>query len=444
MFSLHELPFSHIFRGDADRDVIIGKKRGSLLSQSERLTEQEMNLHTHVVGASGFGKTVLISHILQKKIGGGAGLLYVDLKGDRETISAIRLMAEKVGRKDDVLIFSITDHSISTSYDLLQNGTATQLRDRVISSFVWTEEYYKNQAASFLLKVLVGFCALRKNESFSFGIEHLLNAVSNPSFLEGLYLRLKKVLNGSKELRIFEESVSFVSDRDNIKSLQGLRSQLESLVYSDFGNLLQPSLDGIDLFQAVQSRKIVMVFLDSRRYGETAKSLGRFILQDLKSTSARIDAEIPKADRKPFSVIIDEFADLAQEDFIAFLDRARSSKMSILVAHQELCDLQRISPEFAGRLMGNMSNLYSFLQKRPESAELIAGIAGTRTVTKETRQVDSILGINIFGGKKSLREVEEYVIHPNQIKCLPVGRCVSIKKFPRATAAVVDVFPGSN
>jgi hypothetical protein len=28
-------------------------------------------------------------------------------------------------------------------------------------------------------------------------------------------------------------------------------------------------------------------------------------------------------------------------------------------AHQEICDLQRISPEFAGRLMGNTSTLYT-------------------------------------------------------------------------------------
>ena len=52
--------------------------------------------------------------------------------------------------------------------------------------------------------------------------------------------------------------------------------------------------------------------------------------------------------------------------------------MSIAVAHQEICDLQRISPEYAGRLMGNTSTLYAFIQKRPESPEMISGIAGTK------------------------------------------------------------------
>jgi hypothetical protein len=56
-----------------------------------------------------------------------------------------------------------------------------------------------------------------------------------------------------------------------------------------------------------------------------------FNLPMLKTTAVqfRIDAEIIKQKRLPFTVIVDEFADLAQEDFIGFLDRARSSKMGI-------------------------------------------------------------------------------------------------------------------
>ena len=53
------------------------------------------------------------------------------------------------------------------------------------------------------------------------------------------------------------------------------------------------------------------MFLDTRRYSETAKTVGKFILQDLKAVSAKIDAEIPNAERKPFTAIIDEFADFA-------------------------------------------------------------------------------------------------------------------------------------
>lgn len=68
-----------------------------------------------------------------------------------------------------------------------------------------------------------------------------------------------------------------------------------------------------------------------------------------------------------------------------------------------------------------------------------SGVAGTRAVWKETHQADSMAGFNLKSGKKSLQEVEECVVHSNKIKSLPVGRCVCIKKYPRACAHVVDI-----
>lgn len=238
---------------------------------------------------------------------------------------------------------------------------------------------------------------------------------------------------------MFEDVVRFSKSADNWGSLQGLRTQLESITLSDFGDLVTGSGPGVDLFDSVRSGKINYIFLDSRRYGETARTLGRFIIQDLKAVSARIDSEVPEPERIPFTVIIDEFADMASEDFIGFLDRARSSKMSIVVSHQEICDLQRISPEFAGRLMGNTSTLYAFLQKRPESAEMIAGIAGTKTVRESTEQYDRKLLFDWPTGMKSVKKVEVFVIHPNVIKKLRVGACVCVKKYPTARAYTVDV-----
>ncbi|MEN0060095.1 MAG: TraM recognition domain-containing protein [Bdellovibrio sp.] len=158
---------------------------------------------------------------------------------------------------------------------------------------------------------------------------------------------------------------------------------------------------------------------------------------------AKVDAEVSKEQRRPFTVIVDEFADLAQEDFIGFLDRARSSKMSVIVAHQEICDLLRISPEFAGRLMGNTSTLHAFLQKCPESAEMISAMAGTRKVWKETVQSSRMWLLDIPAGNKSLREVEEFVLHPNLLKTLRVGKCFCVKKYPESRAYLVSVMAES-
>lgn len=414
----------------------LGRVKGSLW-RKEELTEGQLNHHVHVVGASGYGKTVFLSHIVRQRIEQGAGLLFIDLKADMDTILKFTQYAAQADRLDDLKIMSLTDMKVSAPYNLIANGTATQIRDRIMLSLNWSEEFYRNQAASFLLKVLIGLCWLRDRQTRPLHLGELHRIVSNRTYLGDVCGLLP--LEAARERDIFQEAVLFASNADNWNSLQGLRTQLESIVLSDFGDLFSSSEDGIDLFEAAHGSKLVYLFLDTRRYGETAKSVGRFILQDLKSVSARIDAEVPKVDRKPFTILIDEFADLAQEDFIGFLDRARSSRMSVVVSHQEICDLQRISPEFAGRLMGNTSTLYAFLQKRPESAELIAGVAGTQPLTEETVQTNRTLFVDWSTGMKSRKTVEGFVIHPNVVKRLRVGSCVCVKKYPEARAYLVEV-----
>lgn len=432
------MELSNIIKRKKRKEEVIplGKIKGSLYKE-ETLSEGQLNHHVHIVGASGFGKSVLLEHIVKDRITKNKGMMFIDLKGDVETIERFKRYAKEVNREHDVQIFSISDQTISSSYNLINEGTATQLRDKIMLSLIWSEEYYKNQSSSFLLKLLIGLCYLRDTISLKFNLGTILSCFGKLDFLQAL---IEKVPDSESRIKlIFEECYHILRSSDQVKSLQGLRTQLESLIYADLGDLISRRDSDIDLFSSVQNNKLVFIFLDSRRYGETAKTVGKFILQDLKMVSSKVDSEVRKEDRKNFTVIIDEFADLASEDFIGFLDRARSAKFGIVVAHQEICDLLRISPEFAGRLMGNTSTLYAFLQKRPESAELIASVAGTRKAWKETNRSEKLLFFDLPTGDKSLREVEEFNIHPNVIKSLRVGECVCIKKYPVSKAYSLKV-----
>lgn len=427
---------TYIGRRPSDAAVNIGRAH-SFLYPKEWITEKQLNHHVHIVGASGFGKTVLISHILKSRIDSGRGVLFIDQKGDRETIEQFTSYVRSAGRVDELKVFSLGSHDQSANYNLLSNGSATQLRDRIMMSLNWSEEFYRNQSASFLLRLLNGLCWLRDNRSVRLDLATILRCAKHADAIEDLLKQIPS--DREREFELMDEARLFLSGNDNFNSLQGLRTQLESIVYSEFGDHILGSETGIDLFEAVRAGKIVFMFLDTRRYGDTARAVGRFVIQDLKAVSARIDSEVVGCDRKPFAVVIDEFADLAQEDFISFLDRARSSRIGIVLAHQEISDLDRISPQFCGRLMGNTATLFAFLQKRPESAELISGIGGTRKVWKTTLQTSSFLGFNVETGNRSNREVEEYLIHPNSVKSLGIGECIRIQKLPEARACRVNV-----
>ena len=53
--------------------------------------------------------------------------------------------------------------------------------------------------------------------------------------------------------------------------------------------------------------------------------------------------------------------------------------------------------------------------------------------------MDRIFGIEIDTGKRSKREVDEFNVHPNEVKSLKVGECIRVSKYPgsRPTKLVV-------
>lgn len=156
--------------------ILLGKIKGSIM-RKERLTQSELNHHVHIVGASGFGKTVLLSHIVKDRIEKNKGLLFIDLKGDIDTIHKFLCYARSANRSEDVQVFSISDSKFSSKYNLIEEGTATQLRDKIMLSLNWSEEFYKNQAASYLIKLLIGLTWLRDNLELPFNIGTIWSAV---------------------------------------------------------------------------------------------------------------------------------------------------------------------------------------------------------------------------------------------------------------------------
>ena len=146
----------------------------------------------------------------------------------------------------------------------------------------------------------------------------------------------------------------------------------------------------------------------------------------------------------PATIAIDEFSALGDDHVLALLARARESGISVLTATQEMADLQRAAPGFRDQVLGIVGVKIAHRQDVPESAEMIAKMAGTHWVWEETRHVRGLLNPG-NGPRASRRQVERFLVHPNEIKTLPVGHAVALTKLPtsevrrvRVTRAVSD------
>src|SRR5207253_2473968 len=172
----------------------------------------------------------------------------------------------------------------------------------------------------------------------------------------------------------------------------------------------------LDIHQAVSDRAVVYFRLDSDRRPLLAGMLGAAIVSDLVTLVAR-------QQRKPVPtvVMIDEFSAVAAEQVARLFGRARSAGISLILGTQELADLKSAGDALREQTLGNVAAVIAHRQNVPESAELIAAMAGTRPAWITTQQTEQgMLGAGP-ASKGTRTRGYEYELHPSQIKRLPVG-----------------------
>jgi hypothetical protein len=107
---------------------------------------------------------------------------------------------------------------------------------------------------------------------------------------------------------------------------------------------------------------------------------------------------------------------------------ARGAGVGIVIAHQSRADLAAISPEFMKRVEANTNTKIIGSLEDADDREHYARILGTKKSKKETLQIQD----GFFGdsptGIKSVREVEEFVVHPNEFVNLGRGQVFTVSR----------------
>jgi hypothetical protein len=228
---------------------------------------------------------------------------------------------------------------------------------------------------------------------------------------------------------------------DQESAVRGLGTRLALLSESTAGRYLAPG-DGptVDLASALEGGDVVLLSLNSSIYGKLAAQLGALAIQDLTSSAGhRLQAKsVPRdsvATRDdlgpvPATVAIDEFSALGADNLLALLARGREAGVPMLLATQELADLERAGHGFRDQVMGIVGVTIAHRQALHRSATMVSQLAGTEWAWQETETVRGLFARP--GMSRGTRRLEEQpVVHPNEIKTLAPGEIVMIAGLPR-------------
>ena len=403
-------------------DVYIGKSLNS--KNKSFITNEEINHHIHVVGTSGYGKSVFLRNIIISKILNNETIIVLDLKGDFEDIN---LIFETAKNRNDFYFFTLSPDffNYSCSYNIFKHGSEIELKDKILGSLQLDHYHFRKRVEAFLLSAIQVLLKVQEVKNIEFSLHDLRDILVNNS-------NGKKLISTLTISSIREELEAFLKDNDMLRDLSGLRADLDSVCKAGFGELLKPSEKMLDFEKIFNEGGVAYIHLDAQKFEESSIRIGKMILQDLKTIGSEMLSK-KRSQRRPITIIIDEFSSLATTQFIGFLNKARASNIGIVIAHQELSDLTKFGEEIRDQIIGNTSTKFCFLQQVPKSAELIAGLAGTKTQIQETFKTETtgkFFKTKTRTGVSAERDSEAFLIHPNEIKNLKVGECFKISKYP--------------
>lgn len=384
------------------RTTLLDEAIGYSVTRKRNLLGSEINkaAHTAIVGASGSGKTVLLDTLMYEDMKQGKPVVYVDPKGDNETLINFINLCKWTGR--DYYIFSeYYTGSGSTSLNPVMDGTPTNIADRIFRSFTWSEEHYAQICRDCIEDAVIALKQYDEDVS-----------------LENIYNKILEISDPKKS------DVALYSRND----VQGIISRLKKIINSDFGPHLKGP-EALSFREIRQSKRCVYIGLSVLGYAEIARSIGKIILGDISYAGYDTYKTITPSNSNKLTKIgiyIDELSAVITDEFIEILNKIRGAKVELTFAFQSPSDISKINPNLCQQVLENTSNWFIFKQRMEEGANLFSESMGTMETKKQTVRVQD--GEEQDQG--SQRVVEELIAHHNVIKNLNVGQCVLLRHYP--------------
>jgi hypothetical protein len=353
--------------------VHVGESRQLDYGQPVFVSERDRRQHMYVVGQTGTGKTTLLKHMILDDIVSGRGLAVIDPHGDlfEELLASI-----PPGRWDDVVVLDPVDMDFPVGLNLLQCDVAED-RHLVV-----------REMHAIMSRLLHDQYGARSQEYtgpvfFQHMQMNMLLAMSDPEhpgtllqFYEiyrtpGFYKRWVPPVWSDPMLERWVSGPLARTDYlarsgSDISTGEYLSSKFDDFVFDPMlRSMFGQSRSTIDLLDIMDSGKILLVNLAKGRLTEqNSRFLGMVLMAKLQVAAMRRGLR-PQADRRPFYLYVDEFQNLATENFVLMLSEARKFGLGLVLANQFVSQIddQRI----VDAIFGNVGTLCAFRVGRKDA-----------------------------------------------------------------------------
>ena len=314
------------------------------------LKTDDRRRHVYIVGKTGMGKTVMLENMVIQDIQRGYGVGVVDPHGE---------FAERIldfvpaNRINDVIYFNPADLDYPIAFNIMEKvdpGHRHLVAAGLLGVFkkiwpdVWSArmEYILNNCISALLEY---------PGSTLLGINRML---ADPAYR-------KKVVENVQDpvIKAFwvQEYASF-TQRYEVEAKAAIQNKVGQFISTPLiRNIIGQVKSTIDMRKIMDEGKILIMNLSKGRIGEeNSRLLGALLITKIQlAAMSRVD--MPEEKRQDFYLYVDEFQNFATESFVNILSEARKYRLSLILAHQYITQMEE---EVRDAVFGNVGTIISF------------------------------------------------------------------------------------
>ena len=311
--------------------IALGTNTHAGKSVEVRLTPEQRVRHAHVVGASGTGKSTFLFNLIRQDIENGEGIAVLDPHGDLIERILGCIPSERIG---DVVLFDAADETHSIGFNILTAHSdleKTLLASDLVSIFQRLSASWGDQMGSVLQNTILAFLESSCGGTLADLRRFLLDAEFRNEFLTTVR---------DQDL-VYYWRKGFPQLGGN-KSIGPVLTRLETfLAPKPVRYIVSQQANRLDFAEIMDSGKIFLGKLSQGQIGkENAFLLGSLLMSKFQQTAMSRQAQDIAA-RKDFWLYLDEFHHFITPSITEIVLGTRKYRMGLILAHQELRQLQR-------------------------------------------------------------------------------------------------------
>jgi hypothetical protein len=327
------------------------------------ISEIDRTRHSYIIGQTGTGKSTVLKSMILDDIRQGRGVCAVDPHGDLVTEIIAQIPPE---RHDDVIVIDPTQTDFPVGLNVLEYETpddreiAIQHFQGMIMQMLSDQDVTTEMAGPAFQRYL-------RNNAY-----WVTQDIDDPGTVLEFYQMMDDESYFKRWDPIDESDVKLVNWRKQLSrqifhDMQAgylsysawINSKFESFIFDTRMRLIfGQKRSTVNFFEAMNSRKIILVNLSRGLLSEVASSfIGYIVLAKLQQAALK-RAALPQHQRAMFSIYVDEFQNYTTESFVSLLSESRKYGIALTLANQFLAQIpnQRI----IHAILGNVGTVIAF------------------------------------------------------------------------------------